>query len=279
MEPKRGWKRRKSLRVTGAFRQWLLVIFSGLFLLFSLSCEREAEERGEIESLVFSSAQEGLPTHVAYLPRGRYPWELAYAGSYPKVTIEHFRCKGSEYNPQKGIKDCKGMRQHGLPLFQGKEGVYPILLYLLNWTQKDLGARVIVLSGHRCPVHQKYIDPEEEEPHSKHQIGAEVDFYLEGLELDPERIVDSLMRGYQTLSGAPPAFKRKARKGRETPAWNNEEIEISIASSHEGRNGDHCHPYPYVTIEVLYDRTQHQSVYYSWNRAHLGYWKGPPLPD
>lgn len=118
------------------------------------------------------------PVHQQREP---YPWESV--AHLPKITKDFFRCKGSSTNPSltdasdpsKPVtwNDCEGSSRHGLPILSGKEGVYPVLVELLNYLQKKTGKRVIVTCGHRCPAHNAYSDPTKENRTSKHQIGAE----------------------------------------------------------------------------------------------------------
>src|SRR5262245_4509395 len=76
--------------------------------------------------------------------REPYPWEKGQVGHQLKITKEFFRCKGSGLNPPHVIQekgemvryyDCGGTDKHSLPLCNGKEFVYPILIDLLNYIQ------------------------------------------------------------------------------------------------------------------------------------------------
>src|SRR5262249_11306642 len=69
-----------------------------------------------------------------------YPWEKTLVGNLPKLTKDYFRCKGSALNPPKAIQqngelircmDCGGTDKHSLPLRDGKEYIYPILIDVL----------------------------------------------------------------------------------------------------------------------------------------------------
>lgn len=206
------------------------------------------------------------PKHT---PRSTYPWE----GTLPRITKEFFRCKGSPANPAcldatdptNPIfqNDCDASR-HGLPVLGGQEGVYPILIDLLNEVQKKTGKRVIITSGHRCPTHNSYVDPSKENRTSKHQIGAEVDFYVQGLEGSPLEVVQVLIDYYKG-QGELESFQRVDK------IWANKEVCIKFNSSAEGRNGDNQHPYPYLTLQVRWDRHSQERVSYAWKRAHLDY--------
>ena len=135
-----------------------------------------------------------------------YPWEKELAGKYPKITKEFFRCKGSQLNPprmatQSGevvrFYDCGGAEKHSLPLRNNKEFIYPILIDLVNYIQAKTGKRIVITCGHRCPDHNTYADPSVEGQSSKHMIGAEVSFYVQGLEDQPEQIVKYLQDYYK----------------------------------------------------------------------------------
>lgn len=223
------------------------------------------------------------PVHQQREP---YPWESV--AHLPKITKDFFRCKGSSTNPSltdasdpsKPVtwNDCEGSSRHGLPILSGKEGVYPVLVELLNYLQKKTGKRVIVTCGHRCPAHNAYSDPTKENRTSKHQIGAEVDFYVQGMEERPQEIVQLLMQYYQEK----PEFKNdkefvefkryeKSDTGVSTPPWLNKEIYIKIYQKQEGRDADNRHSHPYVSIQVRYDRSSKEKVLYSWEKANKGY--------
>lgn len=225
----------------------------------------------------------------AHTPRASYPWESE--ANLPRISKEFFRCKGSSLNqpiidvsdPSKPVpcSDCEGGNRHGLPIIHKKENVYPILLDLLNYIQKKTGKRVVVTCGHRCPAHNTYADPSKENRTSKHQIGAEVDFYVQGMEDSPQEIAGLLMQYYQET----PAynsdkefleFKRydKPDPALSTQPWFNKEIFIKIFQKHEGRDGDNRHPHPYLSLQVRYDRETKERVLYDWTRANKNYPKG-----
>lgn len=221
------------------------------------------------------------PTHT---PRSLYPWESEV--NLPRITKDFFRCRGNPLNPalydpqdpQLSYADCEGSR-HGLPIIQGKEGVYPILLDLLNYLQKKTGKRVIITCGHRCPVHNLYADFSKENRTSKHQIGAEVDFYLQGMEDRPHEILGLLMQYYQEH----PAYQNEKEyltfqrlsdsKLTEAP-WMNKEVVIKLYQRDEGRDGDNHHPHPYLSIQVRHDRAKGERVVYDWEKAAKGYPRG-----
>jgi len=215
------------------------------------------------------------PKHT---PRALYPWERPTA----KLTKEFFRCKGDSSHPPLSnpedpanpLCDCEA-RRHGLPVIHGQEGVYPILLELLNYLQENTGKKVIITCGHRCPKHNSYSDPSKENLLSKHQIGAEVDFYVQGLEDKPLEVINLLLDYYKNRDSSY-AFRRyeKADARSSTQPWMNKEVFIQLFQAHEGRDGDNNHPYPYISIQVRYDRDSQEKVIYEWKKAHLGYPRG-----
>lgn len=216
------------------------------------------------------------PVHT---PRNLYLWESE--ANLPRITKEYFRCKGSLLNPpvlhnEETYPDCDG-GLHGLPIVHGKEGVYPILTDLLNYVQKKTGKRVVITCGHRCPTHNTYADPSKENKTSKHQIGAEVDFYVQGMEDRPQEVIGLLMQYYQET----PIYQNQKdyqfiryEKGDtrvEIQPWMNKEIFIKLQQKHEGRDGDNHHPHPYITLQVRYDKEQKDRVVYDWQKANRGY--------
>ena len=84
-----------------------------------------------------------------------------------------------------------------LPLLNNKEFIYPILIDLLNYIQDKSDKKVVITSGHRCPEHNAYIDSSKENQASKHMIGAEVSFYVKGLEDQPEKVIKLIQSYYQ----------------------------------------------------------------------------------
>ena len=218
------------------------------------------------------------PEHKSRSP---YPWETE--AHLPRITREFFRCKGSPLNPpliegEEPISDCEGCTRHGLPIIGGKENVYPVLVELLNYLQKKTGRRTIITSGHRCPLHNLYVDPSKEARASKHQIGAEVDFYVQGMEDQPLEVVGLLMQYYQEN----PAYKNlkewtlfqrydKTDANTSLQPWFNKEIFIKLYQKDEGRDVDNRHPYPYVSIQVRYDRDKKDRVLFDYDKAVRGY--------
>ncbi|MBS0626120.1 MAG: hypothetical protein JSS32_08735 [Verrucomicrobia bacterium] len=264
-----------------------------LLLIFLASCsglensEREKVRRRNCKGeYIYRSQNEyyypiSPPTHT---PRPPYPWESEV--NLPRITKEYFRCKGNPLNPPlvdasdpdhpTPCADCDS--RHGLPVIHGKENVYPILLDLLNFIQKRTGKRVVITCGHRCPLHNTYADLSKENKTSKHQIGAEVDFYVQGMEDRPLEIIGLLMQYYNET----PLYKNqkdflafqryeKADTGATVQPWMNKEIYIKLYQKSEGRDIDNRHPYPYISIQVRYDRDKKERVLYDWQKANLGY--------
>ncbi len=208
-------------------------------------------------------------------PRSResYPWEDKYIGSFPRISKEFFRCKGNPLNPvivqDRGDKesfyyrDCSG-RRHGLPIKDGQEFVYPCLINLLNFVQEKTEKRVVITAGHRCPTHNAYCDYTPYNWGSKHMLGAEVDFYVEGMEEQPEAIIKILMEYYPEEE-----FTRFKSEGLNisTPPWYNKEIFIKLYHPLEGRNHDNQHAYPYIGIQVRYDCEENKRIIFNQEQS------------
>lgn len=221
------------------------------------------------------------------LPASSYPWESNKHSKYPVITKEFFRCKGCSLNPAKVVKendkeknryqDCGGSERHGLPLRNGKEFVYPILIDLVNYIQNATVHKVVITSGHRCPDHNTYVDPSKENLYSKHMLAAEVSFYLQGLEEAPDKIISSIFQYYKES----PKYQGKKeylefqRYDKETNVstqpWYNKEIFVKLFLKNEGRNEDNKHPYPYVSIQVRYDEELKERVTYTWDKAQKNF--------
>ncbi len=220
---------------------------------------------------------------ITSLKRSIYPWEEERNCTYPKITKDFFRCKGSSLNPvhmtQKNKEliryyDCGGPQKHSLPLQDNKEYIYPILIDLLNYLQAQTGKRVVITCGHCCPDHNMYLDPSPSNQTSKHLLGAEVDFYLQGMEQQPEKVVELIQAYYQSnlkYKGMKEfeVFKRydKGDTNVVTLPWYNQEIFIKLFKKTEGRDFDNRHPYPYISLQVRYDWDLKEKVTYSWDKA------------
>jgi hypothetical protein len=242
-----------------------------------LNCKKEAIYRNKAD-IYYTIAP---PVHT---PRTSYPWESET--KLPRITKEFFRCKGSPLHPRLPdptdstqtafLSDCDGCTRHGLPIIHGKENVYPILIELLNYVQKKTGKRVIITCGHRCPAHNSYSDPSKENKVSKHQVGAEVDFYVQGMEDRPQEVAGILMQYFQETplykkDKESQEFKRFETSDIQVQPWFNKEIFIKLYQKDEGRDGDNRHPHPYLSIQVRYDREAKEKVVYNWAKAHQGY--------
>lgn len=214
-------------------------------------------------------------------PPPSYTWDLWKKSSLPTITKEHFRCKGSAANPSRSevvrnekviYFDCGGSEKHSLFLKDGKECVYPILVKLLNYVQEKTGKKVVITSGYRCPEHNTYVDSSPANQTSKHMVGAEVDFYVQGMEHKPEEVVKILMDYYKGKKGHE-EFKRYEKPDSQvsTPPWMNKEVFIKLYKAAEGRNFDNRHSYPYIAIQVRHDSATNQRVIYSWDQAFRGY--------
>ncbi len=212
-----------------------------------------------------------------------YPWEKQSASKHPYITKDFFRCKGSMSHPVKVVQkekeqirynDCGGGDKHSLPLKGDKEFIYPILIDLLNYLQSATGKKVVITCGHRCPDHQQYVDPTSYNKGVKHMIGAQVSFYVQGMENRPDAVVDLLMAFYKKdarYQGDADyvEFKRESKPEGDvsTPPWTNKEIFIKLYKSGEGRDFDQRHPYSYISVQVKFDRDLNEKVTYSWERA------------
>lgn len=221
-------------------------------------------------------------------PKELYPWEIGTSSKYPKITKEFFRCKGSILNAprihqKKGEEptryhDCGGAERHSLPLRNGKEFIYPILIDLLNYVQTKTGKRVVITSGHRCPEHNVYTDPSSENQYSKHMIGAEVAFYVQGMENQPEEVLKYIFDYYKEIPKYKglkeyQVFNRYTKNdiALSTIPWCNKEVFIKLFKKKEGRDFDNRHPYPYLSIQVRYDWELQEKVSYSWEKAQRNY--------
>jgi hypothetical protein len=109
-------------------------------------------------------------------------------------------------------------------------------------------------------------------------IGAEVDFYVEGMEAQPEAIAQMIMDYFSKAS----FYKDKKEYTKflrleahmtnvSTPPWYNKEVLIKMYHKNEGRDLDNKHPYPYLSLQVRYDRDLEEKVTYSWDKAFRGF--------
>ena len=218
--------------------------------------------------------------------RPAYPWEINEVGGLSRITKEFFRCKGSNQNtPQTKTAngqsvytfDCGGMTQHSLPYKEGKEIIYPALIELLNYIQDKTQKKVVVTCGHRCPTHNTYADHSKANQGSKHMIGAEVDFYVKGLEWRPQVVINLIMEYYKkhpTLRHDPKCaefIRYEQATNVSTPPWHNKEVFIKFYTKDEGRDLDNNHDYPYFSLQLKWDRDKNEPITYTWAKAFNGY--------
>ncbi|MFA6118494.1 MAG: D-Ala-D-Ala carboxypeptidase family metallohydrolase [Parachlamydiales bacterium] len=208
-----------------------------------------------------------------------YPFETEKS-LFSKITKEFFRCKGNHLNPEridvsdktKLYTDCDGISKHSLPLVHGKEGVYTVLIDVLNYIQQKVNKKVVITCGSRCPKHNTYADISGDSKNSKHMIGAEVDFYVLGYEQKPEKIIDIILEFY----GKSSKYKSSEtsyifKKNEDGSSWKNKEISISLCKHNQKRDFDNRHPYPYISIEVLWDRITGERVVCNLEKANKSY--------
>ena len=58
-----------------------------------------------------------------------------------------------------------------------------------------------------------------------------------------------------------------------TPSWYNKEVAITLYQETEGRDFDNSHSYPYISIQVRYDKDNRRPVQYNWHQAQNGFVK------
>lgn len=268
------------MKLIQMIKRLLLLSFSLLFV----GCSSSNSINLKAEPI---NRHQGEKSEIAEQPkpvkRPLYPWEESQPGLHSKITKEFFRCKGSQLNSVRLVQkdkevvryyDCGGSQKHSLPLRNQKEFIYPILIDLLNHLQIKSGHRVVITCGHCCPDHNSYLDSSASNQVSKHLLGAEVDFYVEGLEDKPEQVLQWIFDYYKEQ----PKYKglkefeefTRYEKGDAnvlTPPWMNKEIFIKLYKKHEKRDFDNRHPYPYISIQVRYDMDLQERVYYTWEKA------------
>lgn len=211
--------------------------------------------------------------------RRSYPWDSAAQA----ITKAHFRCKGSRLNPPRKTEkelflDCGGFSEHSLPIKNGAEFIYPCLIEVLNDLQTKTGKRVVITTGHRCIQHHLYARTPEQGRASKHLIGGEVAFYLSGFEQKPEAVVELIREYYQKRFPNQPEMQKWERYEKSDTdvsmqPWYNHEVFIKIYKPHEGRDLDNRHPYPYLRIQVRYDRDSKEKVTFNWGEAEKNIYK------
>ncbi len=85
-------------------------------------------------------------------------------------------------------------------------------------------------------------------------IGAEVDFYIE--DVDPLLIIETLQKFYNK----PFLRYTKGNLNVKTEAWYNDELFIKLYLPGEGRDRDNQHAFPYIGIQVRFDKERKESV-------------------
>lgn len=196
-----------------------------------------------------------------------YPWEIKGHQNLRPIQKEDLHCQGRrDHHPKllangESHNDCDGPLEHGLPV-----RVQPILMALLNWIQEKTGQEVVITSGHRCPRHQTYLNSSSKALSSKHQVGAEVNFYVKGWEERPEEVVNILFEYYKTA----PKKWDKETDVRTTP-WYNDEVFVKLYQKDEGRDEDNAHGFPFIDIQVRYDSEKGEKVQYTWKGSQEYY--------
>ncbi len=254
----------------------LLLLFSGCDNLSDKS--KNHQEAEFIERLQNDRRWAALAPQKKDLPR--YVWETESKTPFPSITKDYFCCRGSVMNPpritaQSRLEDCGGAGSHSLPLKNGKEFIYPILIDLMNYLQETTHRKVVVTTGHRCPKHHQYARAEGQSAISKHMMGAEIAFYIQGMEYEPDKVAKLLMDYYQSphYSKEYTDFQRYRKDDIDvsTLPWYNKEIYIKIYRPSEGRDFDNRHPYPYLRVQVRYDKDEGKRVFFNWDLAEKNY--------
>jgi len=248
---------------------------------------REHNETGEFVYRYHDEYHFAIPSPVLK-KRIPYAWEENLIGEHPRITKEFFRCNGSTSNPahveynnageEVRYFDCEGPLKHSLPIRDDKEFIFPILIDILNYIQEKTEKRVVITCGHRCPQHNIYVDSSRYNRTSKHMIGAEVDLYVQGMWKNPMDVVNLIFEFYKEN----PKYKEQKQYEEffryekddtnvSTPPWYNKEIFVKLFKKEEGRDIDNRHSYPYVSIQVRYDRDTDKRVSYTWEQAFYNY--------
>ncbi len=253
----------------------LLMMLASACSGFEQSEKRRIRQCNEKEGKIFRLSGESL---FSFAPIERkeleiYPWEVRESLEFPRITKEFFRCHGSQHHPHKVVEsenkeieiyDCNGIDEHGLVMKGGKEYVHTCFLELLNMLQDTFHQRVVITSGHRCPKHDRFINGYGKEKVTSYQIGAAVDFYVEGQEENSYRVIEKVMNFF--CRDKKSQFTKKGED-----CWRNHEVIITLNPKTTPRNDDNLHPYPYITIELRYDREDKKPIVPTWRQAHYGY--------
>lgn len=255
------------------------IVFVTLFFPSCNQREKKMKQENLKAEYIFRRAEDVLFIPEAPLPNEpmSYSWQDRYDDTLPKITKDFFRCKGDPLNPvitqkREGkealyYRDCIGSDRHSLPLKNDKEFIYPCLIEILNYLQQKTHKRVVITSGHRCPQHNSYCDFSPANWSSKHMIGAEVSFFIEGMENDPNAIVELIQLYYKENFNNLASFSRYEQGSLTTRPWFNKEIFIKLYLPHEGRNCDNRHSHPYLSIQVRWDRELNTSIQFDSKQA------------
>ena len=268
------------------------MLYKSLFiflLLFLVSCNIKDSRKNKIKNIKIEEITRGEKdiyfdfSKVESRKIKNYPFENEVE-HLPKISKEYFRCKGSPLNLERiderdsdNIKiylDCEGSSKHSLPLINKKENVYPVLVDILNYLQKKTKKRVNITCGHRCPKHNTYADFDKTAKTSKHMIGAEVDFYVEGYENKPFEILDLIFKYfkekkyYKNKNEYENFYEYTKATDVKNPPFYNKEIFVKIYDFDEGRDFSNRHPYPYISLQVLFDKDNNEKVTYTWEKAN-----------
>lgn len=244
-----------------------------LFFIFFIGCSQDSEEKKiQVDYILRKKDTVFCPLYKPkFQKREPYPWEEGKAENLCRITKEFFRCKGSSLNPpilrgNEEFIDCDG--NHGFSMVEGKEGVYAVLIDILNYIQQKTKKKVVITCGHRCPQHNNYSEYSSLARVSKHMIGAEVDFYVEGMQKNPLEVIDIIFSFYkERRKNFQEFFRYQKNTNVSTQPWYNKEIFVKLFLEKEGRDFDNNHGYPYISIAVRYDIDTKQEVVYSWKKA------------
>lgn len=204
---------------------------------------------------------------------------LKESSSIKKIDKEHFRCKGSLSNKPvvslegKTLNDCEGAYKHSLPIRREKEFIYPALIEVLNFIQNRLSKKVVVLSGHRCIDHLRYVKQDYTPLSFKSLVGAEVRFYVEGAENQLDSIVSAIFSYYDLFF---PKDKQMVSftSSPENKVYENKELIVRLIEPNHPEIEEHALSFPYCQIELKFDRELNKkisakledglSAYYRW---------------
>lgn len=251
------------------------------FLLFFISCEENPSNQ-EVGEYLFREEKELYAPLSPLKERilAPYPWQSKNPDELSPITKYHLRCRGTITRPLKKAKsgevyleDCNGSLAHSLPIKNGQEYVAPILLTLLNYLQQTLKKPVVITSGHCCPTHQKYLMGSPHITPSKHLTGEEVRFYVKDFEEKPYQVLTQIQKFYSNEGPLLRNFERYplSKTDVSTEPWLNKEIFIKFFKTHEGRNEDNQHPYPYFSIQVRWDRSKNEWISVNWKEVESYY--------